>query len=152
MPFYNFKKDYAVANKTEEEISAFFKNIGYTSSRNNDYRYDLEIVKNDVRFTVEIKEDFTCKRTDNVGVEFGCRGRPSGIEVSEADFYLYKIHTYSGIKFRLIKTSVLKQLIVDKKYHRIVSGGDEGSNSMNYLFHLHVFINNSEDLYSTQLI
>ena len=37
-------------------------------------------------------------------------------------------------------------MIKEKKYFRIVNGGDEGSNSMNYLFKYSVFKKNSKIL------
>ncbi len=42
----------------------------------------------------------------------------------------------------IIKTELLKQMIADKLYHRIVVGGDVGSNSKNYLFKLQVVVEN----------
>lgn len=142
---YDFKKDHKIAVKTEALIAKLLMkaNPGKIKSiqHNDDNRYDLGILTNSDDFIkVEIKEDFTCQETGNVGVEFECRGRASGISVSQADLYCYRIHEPNGdICVYMIETKALKRMIKDELYHRIVTGGDEGSNSKNYLFKLEVF-------------
>jgi hypothetical protein len=142
---YNFKEDHKIALKTEALIAKLLMkaNPGKIKSiqHNDDNRYDLGILTHSGDFIkVEIKEDFTCQETGNVGVEFECRGRASGISVSQADLYCYRIHEPNGdITVYLIESKALKQMIKSELYHRIVTGGDEGSNSKNYLFKLDVF-------------
>jgi len=146
MPNYNFDLDLPVATKTEKQVADFlvenakFEFLG----DNDDNKYDLRMkAPNGKVITIEVKEDFSCQRTGNVGVEFSCRGKPSGIEVSQADLYLYKVHEPSGDKrLYVIETAKLKQMIKDELYFRIVNGGDVGSNSMNYLFRLMVIKEN----------
>jgi hypothetical protein len=153
MGHYDFKKDHKIAVKTEQFIADLIMkaNKGKIKSIqiNDDNRYDLGILTLGGEFIkVEIKEDFTCQETGNVGVEFECRGKASGIAVSQADLYCYRIHEPNGdISIRLIETKALKNLIRQSKYHRIVTGGDEGSNSKNYLFKLSVFKDNSQLYY-----
>ena len=142
MPHYQFKKDLEVAQKTEEEIADFLVENANMEliSYNDDNRYDLLMKFDDgTECTFELKEDFSCKRTGNVGVEYSCRGRPSGIEVSKADFYIYKVHEPSGnIGLYAIPTYDLKKMISNKLYFRTVNGGDKGSNALCYLFKLDV--------------
>lgn len=142
MPNYNFKKDLPIAEKTERQIGQALENVGWkVLEYNNDNRYDLKVKspKGNIK-TIEIKEDFTCEKTGNVGVEFECRGKPSGISTSQADWYIYKVHQPNKeTKYYKITTPMLKWLIKERLYHRIVSGGDPGSNSMNYLFRLEEF-------------
>lgn len=143
MPNYNFSQDLPIAIETEREVGDILweKYKAEILNFHNTNKYDILAKINGVDYTFEVKEDFTCERTGNVGVEFECRGKPSGIQTSEADFYIYKIHTKSeGIRFYLIKTNTLKKIIEEKEYFRIVNGGDVGSNSMNYLFKYDVFI------------
>jgi hypothetical protein len=142
MPNYDFKKDLPIAIATEEEIAeeliATYK--AEILERSNHKLYDL-MVKMDGRYwSIEIKEDFTCEKTGNVGLEYECSGKPSGINVTTADFYIYKIHRPSEIVYFAIATRRLKEMINKKMYFRIVNGGDAGSNSMNYLFKYEVFI------------
>lgn len=151
---FNFRQDHTIAVKTELEVAELLKRSNKFKVKsiktNNDNRWDLEVhlMDGDI-ITVEVKEDFTCARTGNVGLEFECRGKLSGISVSKADVYMYKLHEPSGdISFYLIETDELKRMISEKQYHRIVTGGDPGSGSRNYLFKLDTF-KKSARLYHT---
>lgn len=141
MPHYNFRKDLGIARKTERQIADYLVSKGYEfidECDNADYDIRMKTPSGDV-ITIEIKEDFTCRKTGNVGLEYHCRGKPSGISVSKADFYLYKVHEPSGEKnMYIIKTSELKEMVENKLWFREVNGGDPGSNSLNYLFKLGV--------------
>jgi hypothetical protein len=147
---YNFDLDLPIAQETERQIAKYLVEKGKMKflNDNNDNRYDIKMeLANGKPFTIEIKEDFTCARTGNVGVEFSCRGKPSGIEVSQADFYMYKVHVTKNIqRLYSIKTEKLKKMIEEEKYFRIVNGGDPGSNSMCYLFKLDTIIENFDYL------
>jgi hypothetical protein len=149
MANYNYDLDKPVADQTEKQVAGILRatynaiilEYGHTSA------WDIKARVNGKVFTFEIKEDFTCERTGNIGVEFECRGRPSGIAVSKADFYIYKIHSKYGIKIYLYKTNQLKGMIADKKYFRVVNGGDVGSGSMNYLFKYDTFTSYGKCIY-----
>ena len=135
---YDFKKDLPIARKTETEISELLcktYSLKYYSGC-NDNRWDLDLTnKTGKHFTFEVKEDFTHGRTGNVGVEFFCREKPSGISVSKADYYVYKLHEKDGsFHVYIIKTSVFKKMIDAEMYDRTIDGGDKGSHSLNYLF------------------
>jgi len=142
MPFYDFKRDFPIAKKTEKEVGGILEKLygAEILDYENTYRYDILTTIEDKHITFEVKEDFLCEYTGNVGLEYECRGKPSGIQTSESDYYIYKVHTKGGIKFILHKTSILKDMIENKSYFRIVNGGDKGSNSMNYLFKYDVFL------------
>ena len=138
---YDFNKDLPVAKRTEKQISDYLVSEGFRlieECNNSDYDLRMQRPCGEI-FTIEVKEDFMCERTGNVAVEHYCRGKPSGISVSKADIYVYKVHEPNGQKnIYAIKTSKLKRMIEDKLYDRDVTGGDEGSNSKNYLFRLDV--------------
>lgn len=138
MPNYDFKKDFPIAQETELEVAEILALKGAEIiSFNDDNKYDILMRYKNKEYKAEVKEDFTCEKTGNVGLEFSCRGKDSGIACSQADFYVYKIHEPNyQIHFYMMKTQHLKDLIKHKFYHRIVNGGDPGSNSMNYLFKL----------------
>ena len=146
MPNYDFDLDLPIARKTEKQVAQFLvDNAGMTFLGECDTNaYDLEMQLSNGRvITIEVKEDFSCQRTGNVGLEYECRGKPSGISVSKADAYLYKIHQPDGKKgLYVIGTKELKQMVERQEYFRIVNGGDPGSNSMNYLFKLGVIKEN----------
>ena len=141
--FQQFEDDLAIAQVTEVELAELLQSKTNLKihSYNHDYRYDVVFeTPNNMYLTVEIKEDFTCERTGNVGLEYSCRGKDSGIRTSEAHLYFYKLHTPKGIVNALCQTKDLKKLVEDKRYFRTVNGGDPGSNSLNYLFKLDVFL------------
>ena len=138
MANYDFVKDLKEAKSTEEETGEILKKLFKTDELtfNNDSKYDILI--NGLRF--EIKEDFMCGRTGNVALEYSCRGKISGIQTSEADFYIYKLHMKSGIQYVIHHKSALEKMVEEKTYFREVNGGDPGSNSLFYLFKYDEFI------------
>ena len=147
MGTYNFEHDLKTANNTEKQIKELLESLGYLFveyCHNN--KYDIVMTnKQGEKNTFEVKEDFACERTGNVGVEYECRGKPSGIASSVADFYIYKIHEPSSeTKAYCIRTAKLKKLIEDDMFFRTVSGGDVGSNTKCYLFKLKVIKDNFE--------
>jgi hypothetical protein len=147
---YSFQKDHPIAERCEQAVATRLEALFEVKllSRNNDNRYDLLFECPDgTHLTVEVKQDFSCERTGNVGVEYECRGKPSGIAVSQATHYAYVVHRPDGeCHLYMAPTKVLKKLIEEKRYFRTVTGGDPGSNSKNYLFKLDVFTRSFTDL------
>lgn len=139
-PHYDFGLDLPIAKETERQVAEFlqdkFKGLTFVDECNGS-DYDLKFELQENVFTVEVKEDFSCAMTRNIGVEYSCRGKDSGISNTKANFYLYKIHEPDGtLSIYWIKTKDLKRMIKDGLYHRTVNGGDEGSNTKCYLFYL----------------
>lgn len=140
-----FKSDLAIAQVTEAAVAQllmkhFEGSFNYEFGKNSDW---------DIKFdrliggplTFETKEDFYCKKSGNVALEFHSRGKDSGIAVSKADYYVYKLHRPDDtIVHILIPIADLKQAVADKKYFRVVNGGDRGSDTYCYLFSLEVFL------------
>lgn len=97
---------------------------------NNDFKYDLKVGQLTEKWlgellsgkTVEVKRDFKASQTGKVFVEFFCRGKPSGISITEADYWAFVI---DGGYVVILPTSALKEIV---KYHRekgwVMSGGD----------------------------
>jgi hypothetical protein len=145
MPHYDFDLDFPVAKETEAEVANLLvKEYGAEIiSFENTNKYDIlaRIPSVGEKVKIEVKEDFIGEFTGNVGLEYECRGKPSGIQTTQADYYIYKLHTRShDIQFVMHPVSAIKKMIDDKEYFRIVNGGDKGSNSMNYLFRYDVFV------------
>jgi len=143
MPNYDFKKDVIIGKETEKEVAVILekKYNAKILCFGNTNEWDILAEIKGKKYSFEVKEDFIGKRTGNVGLEYSCRGKPSGIETSKADFYIYKLHTkYHGIQYVLHKTAVLKNKIKKHEYFTTVNGGDPGSNSLNYLFKYKTFI------------
>lgn len=144
MAFKDFKRDLLVAKRTEEQSAALLqKTKGFTTvTYNDDNQYDLRCIADDGAITtVEVKEDFSCRKTGNVALEFHSRGKDSGIAVCKAEYYLYKLHRPDRTIAHLwIPTSALKAAVAAKKYFRVINGGDTGSNTYCYLFKLETFL------------
>lgn len=98
-------------------------------------------------YLVEIKEDISCSKYGNVAVEYECRGKPSGLITTKAPYWVYKVHTKSGIKWLFTIPEVIKSAALDKSRHlRYASGGDQGSNTKLVLFTLEQFLDISMEL------
>ena len=151
MAHYDFRKDLPIARETEKQVAAFFESnfpLTFKEECNNaDYDLLFEHLETGNPISVEVKEDFMCEKTGNVGVEYHCRGKHSGIAISKSDFYVYKVHRPDKkVCMYAIKTVDLKQMIKDNLFFRRVTGGDKGSNSKNYLFRLPVIQENFMNL------
>ena len=131
---YDFKQDIISGEKGEEFIKNFLisKNFKFLSDNKNN-KYDLLMSYNNSPITYEIKTDILLSKerdTGNMVVEFESREKPSGISVTQADYYVYYIPKLGEIWN--IKINVLKNLI-EKENFKVVSGGDIGSNTKMYL-------------------
>lgn len=97
---------------------------------NNDFKYDLKVGQLTEKWlgellsgkTLEVKRDFRASRTGKVFVEFFCRGKPSGIATTEADFWAFVI---DGNYVVILPTEALKEIV---EFHKekgwVMSGGD----------------------------
>lgn len=149
---FNFKKDLAVSQDTEEEIVDVLHDHFGDAFIEAEYgqafkHYDIKLVTTFQSVQLEIKEDFACKRYGNIAIEFESRGKPSGIETTRARFWLIKAHTSDGAELLSIKTVDLRNLIAEKKYKRVASGGDSKSSKM-YLFDLKLIRESSKLIYT----
>lgn len=137
MGYYDFTADLRDAQSKEAELADLLRARGKVVyvSLNNDNRWDLELTMHDGRFiTVEVKNDMLHERTGNLGVEFECRGKPSGIDVTWADWWCFALHD----GFWVISTDKLRDLIANNLHFRVAVGGDAGSLTKMYLFKGHV--------------
>ena len=141
---YHFGKDLTDAQKTETEIiRAIEKRYGskQVGEKGKTNAWDFEMFfPFKGTFSFEIKEDIRAKETGNIAVEYHCREKLSGISVSKADYYIYRIHQEAGIQHYIIETPELKRLIKSQFYWKKVVGGDPDSQTKMYLFKVDVFI------------
>ena len=73
--------------------------------------------------TIECKRDFKAHKTGNVYVEFECRGKPSGIATTEADYWVFVVGPdENDLRAYLTTTARLKALF--EKADKRVPGGD----------------------------
>lgn len=104
---------------------------------NSDFRYDLEtgILDGETWFhelltnkKVEVKYDKLGHKTGNIYIEYESRGKPSGIAITKADFYAYRISNSHLIVIEVSELkSKLKHLVSIGKARANVKGGDNNT-------------------------
>ena len=109
---------------------------------NNDNKFDIDLSKAQIRekelrdilskAKVEVKTDSIWKGSKNLAVEFRCRGKPSGISVSEAEYYAFILdaNTYTE---GIIIIPIEKLLYLARKFYRlgkVKNGGDDNASEM----------------------
>jgi hypothetical protein len=136
MANYNFRKDLKIGQEAEKAaFEALSKRLTFDSVEyNHDNRYDFKVKKGELEKTYEVKRDLMCGQTGNFALEYECRGKPSGIVTTQADYWIYQLDD----GFYLISVTDLKNLIDEAKYFRMVTGGDRGSRTKMFLFKLNL--------------
>lgn len=131
MAKYNFNEDIKIGLSAELYVKCQLFNLlgpDYEYEFNNTKSYDILIRKSDKPVvTLEVKYDIMAKKTGNVAIEIESRGNPSGIEVTDADWWCQIIDVTPWF----IQTERLKQLIL--QHGKLVVGGDAGSETKMYL-------------------
>jgi hypothetical protein len=146
MAEYSFRKDIIEGESGEDYIIDFLTKgwKGTLLQKKKDYTWDFKIdFENSGVQTFESKTDVYCipssmvngnvikgRDTGNIFIEFSCRGKDSGIKVTEADWFVYYFKFLGELW--IIKVDDLKKLI-DENNFKIGVGGDPGSNSSGYL-------------------
>ena len=132
---YNFKKDILIGEEGENIVIEYLESKGAKLiSKNKNNSHDTILEFNNEKISYEIKTDVYCtpeKDTGNIFIEYECRNKPSGIEVTQAKWFVYYFKFLNQIWF--IKTEDLKNLILNNKFKQTVQSGDEGSNTKGYL-------------------
>jgi hypothetical protein len=98
--------------------------------------WDCRVWNGDEEVSFEVKADRKARFSNNIVIEFECSGRPSGINVTQSDYWVYFI-VGTGIYY-MIPIDELRAAINNQKYTRKVRGGD-GYRSQMYLFPAEVF-------------
>lgn len=102
--------------------------------------YDFSYTKDNITKYVEVKSDKIASRTDNLCIEFKYRGKPSGIDATTADYWVYYIlyPKDNDLSKKIIKEEVFKIPTDDLrklvKNCREVKGGDHFRSDL-YLLH-----------------
>lgn len=144
----NFKLDLKLGNDGETTVTNYLISKGNTLlSTNNDNKYDVKMLKDNIITTYEIKTDvkvFPMYDTGNMFVEFHSRGKESGVLTSQADWFVTYFKYLNEIWF--IKTKKLKKLIENNDFPIFENAGDIGSKTHGYLLkrkdikkHFHVY-------------
>tara|TARA_R110000868_G_scaffold29601_2_gene110131 strand:+ start:787 stop:1242 length:456 start_codon:yes stop_codon:yes gene_type:complete len=135
MANYNFNKDLAIGEKGEKDVLFDLESMGGKFiDDNKDNCYDLLVEKGGIQLKYEIKTDVYCFPqfdTGNMFIEFECRGKTSGVEVTKADWFVMHYKYLKEIWY--IKTNELKELIKNNQFFKTEFSGDQNSNTKGYL-------------------
>ena len=140
MAHYNFSKDLKEAQIVEQEVLTKLQilipeltNLTISTRKEFDIAADWK----DKKITFEVKNDLMAAKTGNAAIEYECRGKPSGITVTKADYLVYKIkEKYFIFRTKKVKRKLFKEAIFSRK----VAGGDVGSNTLMFLVKVPVFL------------
>ena len=128
---YNFSKDIYTGVKGEVYIRVYLEKLGFVFiDICKDNRYDLKMSYLGKIYTYEIKTDVYPRDTGNLVIEFECRGKNSGINVTQADYFTTYFPHLKEIWN--IRCNILKKLIQDTNPHIFSQSGDSGSNTKLY--------------------
>ena len=72
---------------------------------------------------IECKRDFKAHKTGNVYVEYECRGKPSGISTTEADYWVFIVGPNNN-DLRAYLTTTARLKVLFENAERKVPGGD----------------------------
>lgn len=127
----SFHRDLARSKRNEARVIELLgrgRALTRDEQRQGDVRVTLDCGSS---LTLELKEDFAHARTGNVAVEYECRGRRSGIMASEADYWVYTLHSRGGPPTYWLIDPLDLQVLCSGQ--RTVTGGDKGSNTKMFL-------------------
>ena len=127
MGAYNFDIDLTSAKSVEDKFEFMLNSIHYDTTRCHSKEWDVEAVhpKTGVIKTFEIKNDEMAHKTGNIVVEVESRGKPSGISTTKSDYWAFHFND----RFYIVKTSTLKERMLELAHRKYVIGGDAGSNT-----------------------
>lgn len=135
----SFKLDLEFGNIYEKKLVEIIPHDSYDIKQGYFPDYDVEITKENKKYTYEVKADRYSYRTGNLVLEYECRNKPSGINKTTADFYAYYVvKPYNRFELYIIPTEVLRTAITEKKYKRTATCGDYKASCV-YVFDLRLF-------------
>jgi hypothetical protein len=129
----SFRKCLAFGQAGEELVKKFFS--GYDELINAPNKkfslWDFGLRYGTLTVYYEVKRDTFTSRTNNICIEFESNGIPSGISVTEADYYIYLVEGEET--YYEIPVDTINSMIEEQKYHKKHKGG------YRYLSHFYLF-------------
>ena len=136
---YNFNKDLKTGEEGEREVELFLESQGFRRvGKCNNNKFDLLMEFNRTPYRVEVKTD-SYRDTGNMAIEIESRGKPSGLSVTESEFFITLFRNTKELW--LIRTVELRSLISSNNFYLKENGGDKGSNTKFYLINKNKFKN-----------
>lgn len=149
--YYNFEEDLKHAKQVEKGIALLLKERTENFSSytlNDDNSYDIKVIfKNGKSVKFEVKCDILAEKTSNVAIEVSCRGKPSGLSVTQADYWIHilKVDIKAKVIPWLFNIQTLQKLISLPEC-RTVTGGDRNSMTICKLIPVKIFVKHGVNL------
>jgi hypothetical protein len=138
----NFKDDLKRGEEGELIVRTYLESKGATyHSDNKNNTHDLIMSFNEELISYEIKTNYYVNKdrdSNNIFVEFECRGKASGIDVSKAKWFATYFFNLGEIWF--IEVDKLKELIEEYTFKTTTLSGDYNSNTKGYLVPRFLFV------------
>jgi len=143
MAHYNFRKDIIDGEEGEKFVTEClcktFNGTLLTNNKTNTHDVLLEFPPQENsmwsgKLSLEIKTDVYIRPdrdTGNMFIEYECRGKPSGIQVTQSDIFIMYFKNLGEIW--TIPTNNLKELITTYNFKTVSNAGDRGSKTGGYL-------------------
>ena len=108
-----FNDDKNFGESYERLATNYVENNKIIFSEGNEPKYDFIATYQGVDKKYEVKADKMCLYTGNIAIEYECSGRPSGINSSEADYYIiFALNKQDSHKCYMIPLTELRELAV----------------------------------------
>ena len=127
----------------ELETLKYIKYDSYEFSIGAFKEWDIKTIKDNKETYYEVKSENNCFKYGNILIPFSTGGQAGGIDATTADYWVHyaiKDKELNKYELRIIPVKELKQMIYEKKYHKIVKSG-LCNNVMCYIFKMSLFDN-----------
>lgn len=137
MANYNFNKDLILGEAGEDIVIKDLISMGAVyDSNNKNNTHDIIVTFNNKKISYECKTDIF-HDTGNMFIETNCRGKESGILVTNAKWFVTYFQKLNEIWY--IKTEKLKEILNNYIHTISEQSGDAGSNTIGILLNKNMF-------------
>lgn len=126
-------------NLTTDQIENLLAQLRYGNNKAQNFDIDLlrglngEVEALEILTgKLEVKTDFKAYKTGNLAIEIECFGKPSGIQTSEADWWLFNIRIPKREPLMLIISLQRLKRLAAIHMHRnhVIMGGDKNASKL----------------------
>ena len=111
-----FQESLTSGQKSENLVLDIIKKKYPKAFLKEGYHKEYDIMIPEINKTVEVKKDFKSQYTGNVVIEVEMNNRPSGLETSTADWWVFHLN---DIELVWIKLKRLKELVKSEDYNLV---------------------------------
>ena len=111
-----FQESLTSGQKSENLVLDIIKKKYPKAFLKEGYHKEYDIMIPEINKTVEVKKDFKSQYTANVVIEVEMNNRPSGLETSTADWWVFHLN---DIELVWIKLKRLKELVKSEDYNLV---------------------------------